>query len=169
MRDPILRTSPRGKHAAGVSLTIGITIGQTGFRNTGGVLLRKKRRVERKCSRPGCERRHYARGYCQAHYERARTGRSVVAPVGPQTQRNPRTRGECSLPGCSRPHYALSLCAPHYNYSRMLDKPEDNQCGVPGCRYRHLAKGKCWLHYWGTKFAATEAQAEATSRGGLEE
>jgi hypothetical protein len=36
---------------------------------------------QRTCSIPGCYRTHQAKGYCQTHYERMRTGQEMTAPV----------------------------------------------------------------------------------------
>ena len=45
--------------------------------------------MERECIVQGCERRHWARGYCSTHYQRKRRGIPIDAPLAP-----PGTRGE---------------------------------------------------------------------------
>jgi hypothetical protein len=37
----------------------------------------------KRCSVAGCERKHYARGLCNAHFQRAREGRSLEEPLRP--------------------------------------------------------------------------------------
>lgn len=38
------------------------------------------------CTHPGCPRKHRAKGYCAAHYERQRLGQSMETPVRRRTK-----------------------------------------------------------------------------------
>ena len=58
----------------------------------------------------GCDRDHFGRGYCSAHYTQYAKGR----PLTPIRVRTP-TPEHCTVPGCLEPHKALGLCRWHYD------------------------------------------------------
>ncbi len=37
--------------------------------------------MKKRCSVPGCRRRHVSKGYCSAHYQRHRKGRPLEGPI----------------------------------------------------------------------------------------
>lgn len=64
------------------------------------------------CSVLGCGRPAYAKGYCNAHYIRMRTGRDMEAPI------RPTVRSGCMVAGCSHRHYGQGYCKRHYGLWR---------------------------------------------------
>lgn len=79
---------------------------------------------EQVCSVPGCERKHYARGFCGTHYKRQRTGRD---PFGPRLNNNGLPRGSvrtCSVEGCDGKHQAQGYCNLHYMRLRKFGSAE---------------------------------------------
>lgn len=69
------------------------------------------------CQAPGCVRAAVAKGYCNTHYERVRTGRSLDLPIRKVTPH--RSRQECSVAGCTTLAVAKALCGGHYQ--RMIN------------------------------------------------
>ena len=70
----------------------------------------------RKCSVPGCDRDHSARGLCRHHYARwYRRGTTDPPPPAPEG---------CSVDGCERDHHALRLCAKHYQRKEKTGAPD---------------------------------------------
>lgn len=61
------------------------------------------------CTIEGCGRPHNAKGYCQAHYRRLKTGQPMDAPV-----RRWGIGRLCRVTDCSRPHYGHGLCHTHW-------------------------------------------------------
>ena len=69
--------------------------------------------AKRVCRVDGCERVHYAHGYCNPHWRRWRTnGDPGAAPIGTKQARI------CSFDGCDRNASSKGLCATHYAQSR---------------------------------------------------
>jgi len=64
---------------------------------------------DRKCSHPGCERGHAAKGYCSLHYGRFKSGLDM--------DMKPRYRAEielCVFDGCARQARTRDYCTGHY-------------------------------------------------------
>jgi hypothetical protein len=104
----------------------------------------------RGCTVPGCPRRHYGRGLCQAHWARwRRTGDTGPAEIANHVARTP----GCTVQGCTVRQTALGLCRTHYSrWRRTRDvqpatPPSPRACGITGCQQRHYAHGMCQAHY----------------------
>lgn len=65
------------------------------------------------CSVQNCDRPHYAKGYCDAHWRRARLGKELDTPI------QVKGRELCELQGCVRRHYAKGMCRAHYQRDRL--------------------------------------------------
>lgn len=66
--------------------------------------------AESTCSVAGCERRHYARTWCELHYQRWQSNGT--------TDRQPYDRGRCSVEVCDRPARSRGgLCNGHHVWS----------------------------------------------------
>jgi hypothetical protein len=70
------------------------------------------RREHRKCSVPGCGRKHDSRGFCTAHYKRMKRHGTIDAPV------RRRMAPYCQVPECGRPTVAFEMCTIHYQRAR---------------------------------------------------
>lgn len=63
--------------------------------------------TKRQCSLPWCERKLYAKGLCDTHYNAQREGRPLVDPNTPKP--------ECSFEGCGRECLGnQDVCKTHY-------------------------------------------------------
>jgi hypothetical protein len=122
-----------------------------GLADTPGVGARiTPRRGARVCAVSGCERKHYGKGLCRAHYWRqVRTGSPGPAAI---TTRAPR-QAMCTVPGCGRPHQARGYCPTHYSRWRRTGNvepttpPNPRVCRVPGCEQRQYGRGLCRAHH----------------------
>lgn len=63
------------------------------------------------CRHTGCEREAYAKGYCNAHYQRQRLGFNMDAPIRPKGGAGPSV---CSVPSCGKRRHGKGMCALHY-------------------------------------------------------
>lgn len=69
--------------------------------------------AQRTCTLDGCDRKHYAKGFCHPCYLRARA--------------NDPSRPRCSEPECDKALYARGLCRKHYcdqHLAGYWDRPE---------------------------------------------
>lgn len=66
----------------------------------------------RTCDHEGCDRKHYAKGYCLRHYMHLREYGTTYDIGKTASQRNP--KGECSIEGCDRLGEIKGLCRRHY-------------------------------------------------------
>ncbi len=64
----------------------------------------------RLCSIPDCNKPHYGRGYCSAHYERFKKYGNPLGG-GPARMKN---GAECSVPDCCKKPKSQGLCLAHY-------------------------------------------------------
>ena len=64
----------------------------------------------RRCSIDGCNRAHYAKGYCSAHYYQVRKYGTITS-----AKINSRDKDQkCQVPGCTDIHCGDGLCRRHY-------------------------------------------------------
>jgi hypothetical protein len=108
--------------------------------------------IRPKCGITRCSKSHYAKGYCQMHYNRVwsnKTGKINLVPGATRVGPNANTRGKCSFKDCGYDHYAKSLCQTHYMLVRSVSvvTQEDRRCSVRGCKFKHDSKGLCKFHY----------------------
>lgn len=96
-------------------------------------------KAQRTCSVDGCNRSHYARGWCRAHYL---TWWSQCTT--------------CRIDGCNRPVKARGWCGVHWQRwyvhgDPIADRPPRDarapECTVDGCSRHHEARGYCVPHY----------------------
>jgi len=73
----------------------------------------------RVCQIDGCNGKHVARGWCDAHYMRWRRHGDPEAGGPPQAQRGV----VCSIEGCDGKHYARGWCKAHYDRWRRHGDP----------------------------------------------
>lgn len=96
---------------------------------------------QRTCSIDGCERKHYAKGWCQMHWRRVRSHGSTDYP---------RASKPCAVSGCESLLVAKGLCSKHYQRQERLGSTElvreVRYCSVEGCGRLHHAKGLCRRH-----------------------
>ena len=86
------------------------------------------------CTVEVCNRRHYAKGLCEAHYNRRLNGLPLDTPIrsikrrkrGKKRVKPPKPRRTehnpvkiCKVEGCDRDHYAKGYCHSHYNRWRL--------------------------------------------------
>lgn len=65
------------------------------------------------CTAPGCDRKHFSRGYCSKHCHQALSGKLPLQP--PKSRRlYPET---CIVPGCERKHFSHGYC--NFHHSRV--------------------------------------------------
>jgi hypothetical protein len=105
------------------------------------------------CNVDGCDRKHYARGLCEAHYRRRqRTG--VTAASTPVGGADPTRR--CFARSCDRPATEGGLCHAHYQRLRHTGEANERQpigrrrndaCRLASCRREAYARQLCRNHY----------------------
>lgn len=102
------------------------------------------------CAVPVCDRKHFAKSYCKAHYYRwRRTGDAGLSPISDKMERVGRV---CSIEGCERAIKCRGYCNAHYFRSRSTartKKPIDRPLypkGSPrqGGRWKTI-HGYIWL------------------------
>jgi hypothetical protein len=104
-----------------------------------------RQQSNRVCFFPGCDRRVYGKGLCQAHYApQRRTG--SLQPLGSRR----RTRGECGFEGCDKLAVAKGLCQSHHKQRKKGQalRPLRPFYGTKGpCRFDGCSKPRAsgWL------------------------
>jgi HNH endonuclease len=82
------------------------------------------------CSEDDCCDPHYARGYCNRHYQQARKLGELPPP--------PRTTRHCDVNGCNNVHRCCGYCNKHYHRYRLYGDP----LGTPPPRKRRPRRGR---------------------------
>lgn len=102
------------------------------------------------CCFDECDRRAFARGYCNGHLHQLRSG----AALRPLIQRaRPGTAPvKCSFDGCDRPHAARGWCTTHYMQATSdgvvkQARQFGHGCQEPGCPNSHYGRGLCRSHW----------------------
>jgi hypothetical protein len=107
----------------------------------------------RLCSVDGCERTHFALGYCRKHHARFR---KFGDPTVVKLVRSERPHPICMIPGCGRDHFGGGYCAMHKarvgstgdpHTVKKVARGDSEFCKVDGCGERYRARGYCWTHF----------------------
>lgn len=102
----------------------------------------------RTCSIDGCEKRHFARSWCAAHYHKWQRRGDPLAPKAQQERRR------CAVDGCWGPSVTRGWCKRHYEAWRKYGDPltdlrkQRRPCRAEGCG--ELVRGSiglCRKHY----------------------
>ncbi|AYD82247.1 endonuclease VII [Mycobacterium phage Wamburgrxpress] len=71
-------------------------------------------RSTKTCTLDGCDRAYSAKGYCAVHYNRAKKGKPLDAPIRAWN----RNRGTCPVDECGKPATHKGCCQVHYQLGR---------------------------------------------------
>lgn len=74
------------------------------------VMWRRKVATTPPCTLDWCERKTYAKGLCQSHYQSQRQGHPLVDPRLPKP-----VKPKCAGPECDRDAESVGLCRSHYH------------------------------------------------------
>lgn len=103
----------------------------------------------KKCKIENCNYESKSLGFCNAHYQRFKKGKSMILEKIRPIYKN------CKVEGCDR--FSLNskhgFCRAHYE--RFLDKKDLNspikqykeKCSIEKCKNKHYSKGYCKRHY----------------------
>lgn len=103
------------------------------------------------CAVEWCSRRALAKNFCGAHYQRAKNGRDMNAPLAPLAEKPP-----CAVGECNREASYSGLCAAHYQRSRdgrtlegaiRPSRANRNKCVFPNCGVDATTGGGCAKHF----------------------
>lgn len=118
------------------------------------------------CAFDGCERVHYARGWCNPHWQQMNS-RGWVGPI-----RSRRVHEVCTFEGCGRLVERADLCQTHYkqrNRGEELrpigrkDQP-GGVCVLEGCGEVAKLRGYCLRHKYVYKYGMTPERANEVIR-----
>ena len=110
------------------------------------------------CSADDCPKAAEARGYCMAHYHKARRRGFDGTPP-------------CSVNNCYEPVTTVGLCSMHYQRSRRGGDMQralpvrGNGCAVLGCDRVHYSKTFCHRHYVAWRKYGDPVQRRIGTRG----
>ena len=108
---------------------------------------------ERGCTFEGCDRRHKAHGWCEAHWDQLKKGKPLT-PLLPKNSEKI-NGGPCAVDGCERKSVARGLCSTHYRRYlggdaslpiRIKAYSEWDECRIPGCEKKPNIRGFCHSH-----------------------
>jgi HNH endonuclease len=105
--------------------------------------------AKRRCSFPGCDRPHLARGLCRGHYEQQRR-KGSLKPLPPRPRGDP----ACNFEGCGNVAVNRGLCQAHANQRRKGQplrplRPfygRQGPCRFDGCSKPRATGGFCAGH-----------------------
>lgn len=88
------------------------------------------------CSIENCNKKHYAKGYCQYHYVKYRKDK------------------KCTIKDCDNPYYAKGYCINHYCLYKRNGRPDylkkikypNEICLIKNCNKKAVVKGLCRNH-----------------------
>jgi hypothetical protein len=84
------------------------------------------------CNVDNCDRKHYARGWCQTHYQRWWASGDVDENVAVGARR----ARHCQIPACDRKHEARGWCVMHWNRWKRHGDPQPERLPVIGSERR---------------------------------
>ena len=67
-----------------------------------------------------CKRPHYAKGFCNPHFQMFKKGLPTNYEIAEKSPHNQRT--VCTIEGCGLPHRAMGLCTKHYAKHRYHER-----------------------------------------------
>ena len=148
----------------------------------------------KRCSIPGCEKIHEAKGYCKVHYrsffkygdplhvekvkaqrEKAREERETKKAAQPKRMSR---KGTCSYQGCDKPIQCRKLCATHYSrwlrngHCELIYKKNElkdlDECLAINCTKKPKRHGLCDKHLINVKELKTPYRAKIVKLCGVE-
>ena len=76
------------------------------------------------CEIDGCEKKHAAKGYCNAHYQRFLRGSEMDVAIKLATRTSPKSvPSMCTVERCGRKHSSRGFCRMHYERFRVNGDP----------------------------------------------
>lgn len=124
--------------------------------------------VVRTCKARGCDRQHYARGYCRKHYLQVRRhGR-----LSPELEHG--VVRVCKVKNCGRTDTLYGYCLKHARQIRYHGRltPERERlvgftgCAVVGCKEEHGSRGLCHAHYGQARWIEEKAARSKKGKRG---
>lgn len=97
----------------------------------------------RTCELPDCDKKHYGKGLCAAHYRRLQRGqelRPIIAPYGRENDRR------CEHSWCER--FSVTddgYCVEHY--AQYVNRKPKRLCFISGCSLDYYCNGACKKHH----------------------
>mgnify|MGYP001590097428 CR=1 FL=1 len=100
--------------------------------------------MNKKCLAKNCKRTDVvAKGYCAAHYQRYREGRSLATPL--RRQQSAPSNGLCTIGDCIKPHMARGYCSMHYMRWRLRGSATKPLSILRGSKTITDKRGYVWL------------------------
>lgn len=117
----------------------------------------------KRCSVPGCQRKHKAKGFCNKHYIRqTRTGVWIKLK---------QDKKKCSVVRCGNDAIAKGLCNKHYKRVKKNGDTKETRkygikkCTVRGCYNAHSYGGFCAKHAQRVKRTGSLGKSEEAKKG----
>lgn len=101
------------------------------------------------CTFEGCGRPHYAKGFCNAHWQQLRKGHELAAITRAGSYQT-----DCAVDGCGRPSERRGWCQSHYKQvlagapisEIALKTAQSGKCCHPACDSLAATVGMCRRH-----------------------